>query len=102
MENAQNYLIQCDRDTSVILSTEVLKLPEATVQTDQVRGLGGSPQEWLVFGTLTVQAIAALVDLVLKLIELGQKIQSVKIGQHEVKAPTKQKLEKLKRDLNLK
>jgi hypothetical protein len=81
-----NYLVRCDNSTAEFLMSEIQKITGTDPRQTDIKGIGGGT-EWILFGTVALDAIKALLELIKVSIEAGRTIKGIKIGDRELNDP---------------
>ncbi len=98
MDKNTKYLVTCDEGALEYLRQGIARLGVAEARVSDVKGLGGEVAGFVVAGTVGVNAVTALLNLIASAIKLGKTIRSVKLDDRAITNPTEQEIENLKKE----
>ena len=98
---SSNYFLLIQGDLEVIAQIESSFGSEAIerLQVSEVKGLSGTPIEWIAFGTVALSALTQVLDLLVTILETKKSVEVIKIGDVEIRNPSKETVAKLLNDL---
>lgn len=88
MEKKILILINCEESTAKELVENKQEL-----QISEKHHLDGSLTEYIVFGTIALESVNKLLELLIKYLELKKEIKSLQIGQKRLESPTKENIQ---------
>lgn len=89
-------VVNCERDTASSIASEIDKLADGRSYVAERRSLDGSVADWILFGTLAVNALPHILNFIVRIVEL-RTVRSIKVGEIELTNPSAADVEDLKR-----
>jgi hypothetical protein len=93
-----NYLVRCDKPTAELLKSKIKDITGSDSREGDIKGIGGGA-EIILFGTASLGAIKALLELIKMIIESGHSIKGIKVGDREVNDPKKENIIDLQKQI---
>lgn len=96
MEKEEKIYVECDAEIASAIKEKIDKYSDSESKITPIKGIGGGIAEAIVFGTLLVKGISAVLELLIKYKKARKAIKSLKIGKDELENPTKEDIIRLK------